>query len=150
MLSWETEAENRNYCSDLLSLNGLSDRVTIHGFCTLGDLKALDPAGPVLVMMDVDVGERLLLDPAQVPWLRRADVLVETHDCLPGGEGICQLMKDRFGSSHAIRQVTSTGLRYTDYPLLRPLLFEEIHALVGEDRPGMQDWLLMQPLTPGS
>jgi len=146
VLSYESIEYNRGYCRDLLLLNGVADRVEMHATCTLDDLRALNPTGPVLVVMDIDLGERLLLDPNQIPWLRQADVLVETHECLRGGEGINQLLRDRFSPSHAIREVTSAGLCYADYPLLRPLLFDEINALVGDDRRGLQDWLLMQPL----
>ncbi len=145
VLSYESQEEERTYCRSLLDLNQVTARVEMHSTCTLESLRALQPAGPVLVLMDIDLGELLLLDPVQIPWLNQADILVETHECLPGGEGSNQILIDRFKGSHDIRQVTSSGLRYADYPLLRPLLFEEIHALVADDRRGLQDWLLMTP-----
>lgn len=143
VLSYESTPEGRDYCRQLVALNAVASRVEIKGTCSLEEFAALQPAGPALVMMDIDLGERLLLDPGKIPWLKQADILVETHDCLEAGT--TQLVRDRFAATHNIRQVTSAGLPYGEYPVLRPLLFEEIYALVGEDRRGLQDWLLMQP-----
>ncbi|MDB6075048.1 MAG: hypothetical protein JWO89_2688 [Verrucomicrobiaceae bacterium] len=143
VLSYESTEEGRDYCGELIKLNEVADRVEIHGTCTLEEFAAVNPNSPTLLMMDIDLGERLLLDLDKVPWLRHADVLVETHDCLK--EGTTRLIIDRFAHSHNIRQVTSAGLPYANYPILRPLLFEDIQAMVGDDRRGLQDWLLMQP-----
>lgn len=143
VLSYESTEQGRSYCQDLVKLNEVADRVKIHGTCTLEEFAALQPASPTLLMMDIDLGELLLLDPDRVPWLSHADILVETHDCLK--DGTTQIILDRFAKSHDIRQVTSAGLPYGSFPILRPLLFEEIHAMVADDRRGLQDWLLMQP-----
>ena len=143
VISYETSQDGRDYCRELVKLNGYTDRVTIHGSCGMAEFSALNPALPSFVMMDIELGERLLLDLDRVPWLRHAAILVETHDGFQ--EGTTQLIIDRFANSHNIRQVTSGGLSYADYPILRPLRFEQIDALVGEDRPTIQDWLLMEP-----
>ena len=143
VLSYETDPAWRAYCVDMANRNGVAERVAINGTCALDEFIALAPTGPTLVMMDIDLGELQLLDPNLVPWLKQVDVLVETHDCLK--VGTTQAIRDRFIGSHDIRQVTSSGLDYKEFPILRPLLLEEIYALTNEDRRGLQDWLLMQP-----
>jgi hypothetical protein len=96
--------------------------------------------------MDIDTGERAVLDPLKVPWLTGVDILVELHDCMEAG--LTDLIRSRFTGTHRIEQITNAGLDYARYPVLRNLLFSEIEALVGEDRRGLQDWLFMEPTDP--
>lgn len=144
LISFEAHPENTAFGRDLARLNGASDRIDFRGYCTAEVLASVNPVGPVLVWMDIDTGERPVLDPVKVPWLLQADILVELHDCLK--PGLTELIRSRFFASHRIEQITNRGLDYARYPILRNLLFHEIEALVGEDRRGLQDWFFMEPL----
>lgn len=144
MISFEAKEPHVAFCKTLAQLNGVEDRVDFRGFCTAEALAGLELQGPVLVVMDIDTGERPVLDPAKVPWLTGVDILVELHDCLEAG--LTELIRGRFKNTHRIEQITNAGLEYARYPVLRDLLFPEIEALVGEDRRGLQDWLFMEPL----
>ncbi len=141
--SYESTQHARDYCREMAVLNDVEERVEIHATCSLESLRNEAPEGPVLVVMDVDAAERTLLDPTAVPWLVHADVLVETHECFSAG--VNAVLEARFKASHLIRKVCNSGLTYTDFPPLRSLTFDEIYAMVGEDRPSPQDWFLMQP-----
>ena len=141
--SYESTESARQYCQTMANLNGVAERVEIHATCSVESLRTSPPNGHVLVVMDVDGAERALLDPNAVPWLRTADVLVETHECFTSG--INSVLEDRFGTSHTILKTKNSGLPYADYPPLLSLTFEEIYAMVGEDRPSVQDWFLMRP-----
>jgi hypothetical protein len=143
VISYEMTSYGRDYCTDLARLNGVTDQVEISGTCTPEILAKLSPVPPVLLVMDTDLGERTLLDPSAVPWLREADILVELHECLQSGTN--DLIRSRFEKSHRIRQVVNAGLEYAQYPELASLSFEEIYAMVGEDRLGLQDWYFMEP-----
>lgn len=143
IISYEGYKPHDVFCANLARLNNVSDRIDSRGFCHVEDLTALKPEGKVLVWMDIDTGERQVLDPTKVPWLKEADILVELHDCLE--PGLTPLIRDRFSPTHQIEQITNSGLDYARYPVLRNLLFTEIDALVGEDRRGLQDWFFMEP-----
>lgn len=144
LISFEADDDCTRFCRNLARINGVWDRVETRGRCDADGLEALKPAGRVLVWMDIDTGERQVLDPEKVSWLRHADILVELHDCLE--EGITPLIRGRFEHTHRITQFTTQGLHYSEYPLLRNLLIHEIDALVGDDRRGLQDWFFMEPL----
>jgi len=144
VVSFEADEPSTRFCRNLCRINQVWERIETHGHCSAADLEALNPSGRVLVWMDIDTGERPVLDPVKVPWLRRADILVELHDCLE--VGLTPLIRSRFESTHKIEQFTTAGLEYARYPLLRNLLFNEIDALVADDRRGLQDWFFMEPL----
>jgi hypothetical protein len=143
VISYEMTSAGRDYCADLARLNDVADRVDVFGACTPEVLAALSLVSPVLLVMDTDLGERTLLDSEVVPWLREADILVELHECLQAGTN--ELIRSRFEKTHRIRQIVNAGLEYALYPELRNLTFEEIYAMVGEDRAGLQDWYFMEP-----
>jgi|UniRef100_UPI003784AAD6 hypothetical protein len=144
VVSFEADEGRTRFCRNLCQINQVWERIETRGHCSAEDLAMLNPLGRVLVWMDIDTGERMVLDPAKVHWLRDADILVELHDCME--EGITPLIQGRFESTHRIEKFTSRGLEYARYPLLRELLFHEIEALVGDDRRGLQDWFFMEPL----
>ncbi len=143
IITFEAKPDRALFLDKLASLNGVAERMENHGRCSAADLAALNPAGRVLVWMDIDLGEREVLDPEKVPWLSRADILVELHDCMEAG--VSSLIRKRFEKSHLIEQITTAGLRYERYPVLRNLPFQAIDSLVGEDRSGLQDWFFMKP-----
>lgn len=145
VVSFEADEELTRFCRNMCRINQVWERVETRGHCSAEDLTTLNPSGRVLVWMDIDTGERPVLDPAKVPWLLGADILVELHDCLE--PGLTPLIRGRFEATHHIEQFTSSGLEYALYPLLRGLSFNEIEALVGDDRRGLQDWLYMEPKT---
>lgn len=143
VLSYESTAEGRSFSEELARLNHVEERIDARGQCTVEEFAALALDGPVLVWMDIDLGERVMLDSEKVPWLLKADILVELHECLQAGTN--KLVKDRFQNTHAIREFSSAGIPYADYPALRGLTFDEIYAMVCEDRNGPQDWYFMEP-----
>ncbi len=144
MVSFEANEYSTRFCRNLCRINQVWERIETHGHCSAADLDALNPTGRILLWMDIDAGERQVLDPVKVPWLRNADILVELHDCLEAG--LTPLIRSRFESTHKITQFTTSGLEYVRYPLLRNLLFSEVDALVADDRRGLQDWFFMEPL----
>lgn len=148
VISFETNQNLAAFCGHLCEINAVAPRVKQRAHCNLEELASLNPENPnlALVFMDVETSERVLLDPAKVPWLTHADILVELHESME--PGLVQLIRTRFAPTHHIEQFTSSGLDYARYPLLRDLRFIEIEALVGEERRGLQDWFFMQPLEP--
>jgi hypothetical protein len=144
--SYEERASSQNFCRKLAALNNVSDQIKYHGRCSPGYLASFSPEKPVLVWMDIDTGEREVLDPDKVPWLKDADIFVELHDCIEAG--LSELIRKRFSQTHTIEHITMSGLDYIKYDELQNLTFLEIYAMTGEDRRGLQDWFFMTPKSP--
>lgn len=144
IICYETIEEARERCMAVAKVNGVEGRFDLRGHCDAAELAAHKPNDNPLVWMDIDTGERQVLDPAKVPWLRNVDIFVELHDCIE--PGLSALIRSRFESTHRIERYTLCGLDYDKYPELHSLNFEEIHAMVEHDRKGLHDWFFMEPL----
>src|SRR5271165_207536 len=87
----------------LAQLNDVSERIRVFGECTHPRLNELIQ-GKTLVVADIEGDEVVLLDPARVPRLKEADLLIEVHeyaDC--AGKQIAEeRVTNRFASSHSI------------------------------------------------
>ena len=123
-------------------LGGIAERISLRAACTPEVLRDLSPSGRVMVVVDVDGYEKPLLDPSVVPWLKSADLLVETHDCFV--PGITRMLKDRFSATHQISEIAMKGPDYGEIPVLAGLKMHEVDALVGSERPTLQTWLWME------
>lgn len=141
--AYEPNTNKTPVMRELATLNQVAPRIRHHGACSPDDLRALDPEGSVLVVCDVDGYEKPLLDPAAIPWLNRAALLVETHDCFV--PGITQLLKDRFKASHDVKEIAMHGFDYASLPLLASMTMHEVDSLVGSERPNLQSWLVLTP-----
>ena len=144
LVAYESEPEKTQVMRDLAALNGVADQLVIEGFCDPEALAALPVGERPLLICDVDGYETELMDPEAVPWLATADIVLELHDCLK--PGITELMRSRFEKTHKLDMITSTGVAYEEFPVLRQLSFPEIHAMTNSDRAAMQDWFVMEPL----
>jgi hypothetical protein len=128
--------------------NGVADRVRLQGFCRHCDLeRELRRArAPALVIADIEGGEVELLDPARIDGLRRADILVETHDAL--APGATEILISRFRATHDIERIWSRPRRLPDFPrealprLARYLPGTAVE-LMNERRGGRQQWLFL-------
>jgi hypothetical protein len=128
--------------------NDVADRVAIRGACTADLLRTrLDDAeGPALVLMDIEGGEVELLDPAAVPELASADILVETHDAFVA-DATATLVR-RFHDTHRITRYTARPRVLNDFPpdflpRLRRWFPSLAVELMNERRTGRQRWLLL-------
>lgn len=99
--AFDIDPDARTNLQALIALNGVGDRVTVHGECSFETLNGF-AQGRTLVVCDIEGSERMLLDPTKAPALSGLDLLVEIHDG-PHSTSIHDLLQDRFGASHAIR-----------------------------------------------
>lgn len=131
-------------CRAVAELNGVAERVQVGGLFEGADFARFAGRKTWLVM-DIEGGERELLDPAAYPALRDMTVLVECHDCFVPG------MRDeiarRFADSHTITRVDH-ALAATPLPDWLQGLGHLDHLLaVWEWRMGPTPWLVMEPKT---
>jgi hypothetical protein len=146
VLAWEANAEARATLLELARLNGAGDRIEPRGICDFGGLAdGLARPQPQLLFTDLDGGEAGLLDPAALPALRSAWIVVETHDCFV--PGVAALLAERFATSHHVQGIAARPRAASDAPLLAiaPSLNGALAQLLSERRPPGNDWLVMTP-----
>ena len=146
--AFETLPEFHPVIARSARLNGVADRIALHGTCSTAalDRSLAQTDGPVLLVMDIEGGERELLDPDAVPELRRADILVETHDAFV--PDVTDTLIERFWPTHHIECYTAQPRIAADFPehflpRLRRWFPSLAVDLMDERRTGIQRWLFL-------
>lgn len=128
--------------------NGVESRIALYGRCDAADLRQrLRQAGTrPLVLMDIEGGEKALLDLEAVPELQGADILVETHDAFV--PQVTETLIERFWQTHEVECYTALPRILADFPadflpLLRRRFPRLVVDLMDERRTGVQRWLFL-------
>jgi len=131
--------------------NALSARTQVLGAADAAGLEAAcHGTGPTLVVMDVEGAEVELTDLNNVPSLRRATILVETHDVL---RAHCRdTIVARYAPTHVIQSIATVRRTLEDFPralapTLRLVAPARCLGAVLEPRGGPQEWLVLEPRT---
>ena len=103
--------------TEVVGLNGVSNRVRIVGACDLTMMREVIARPGASVVCDIDGYERHVIDPQAVPHLKEAALLIEVH-----GPEIAALIADRLSATHvltaiAARPRTKADLVYTPWYL---------------------------------
>jgi hypothetical protein len=144
VVSFETKTPMRHLLNQLADLNGVRGRVDSRGACDPSELKRVleGPKRPV-VFCDCEGYEDVLLRPGEVPALKRAVILVETHD--PFCPGVSGRLRERFASTHAIEEFRGRARVAADLPTGVPLTGADAMLAMEEDRSFQPLWFLMIP-----
>lgn len=140
--AFDIDPQAQRDCHELAAKNATEDRVIIGGFCDASLLQAT-LRGKSLVVCDCEGYELDLLDPAKIPALATADLLVELHDILH--PGITPVLLERFSGSHGIQMIDSTERNPEAYPQLHFLSPPQQEIALSEFRNGPQQWAFMTP-----
>jgi hypothetical protein len=145
VVCFEMETPYHGLIARLARENGVRQRVTILGLCTVGELRRIfsEDAASTLLLCDCEGAEGDLLDPNQVPQLRAATIVCEMHDLLR--PGVSALIRERFASSHDIEVVKSAPRTVSDVPGDVSLSADDIGLALSEGRAQQMDWLVMHP-----
>lgn len=142
--AFESSAEGRKLLGEMARLNRCEDRISIRGHCGMEELRAaLSEGKNPLIIMDVEGGERELLDPERIGELRHCQILVELHEFVHSGIGA--LIRSRFDSSHTITECWTQKRSARDVPWISPWLARWTLRLAEEFRPAPMSWFLMTP-----
>jgi hypothetical protein len=150
VVAFEINPSARHYLRRLSRRNGVSGRVEIRGECTAESLgEALAGSHRPALICDCEGDEDQVLQPDRIEPLRRAVIVVETHDGLETGagflDGITRRLRERFAATHEVEVITSQARRRGDLPRDCPALTDAEAALaMDEGRPWAQ-WLVLQP-----
>ncbi len=143
---FEADADGQSAVAEMAAENGFTMRLENRGFCSPQDLlESMGSWNRTLVVMDVEGGERQLLDPEVVPGLERATILVEVHDCFePGLDG---LLKERFKTSHHCLDILSRPRSRADADIVpvTDRLRAALLPLMEEGRPAQMRWFVLTP-----
>ncbi len=129
-------------CAMLASLNGVEERVAIHGEFRCETLDRHE-GEDFLLIIDIEGAEDEMLEPSRSRGFRTAHIVVECHEnLLPG---VCDRIAARFADTHTIARVSPR----LACPTL-PSWFDELDNLdqvlaLWEWRTGPTPWLVMTP-----
>ena len=144
---FDTLIPSRKACKTLAKQNGVHDRLQLRGFCGTEGMLDIDLAGSV-VFSDCGGAELTLLDPSLYPSLRKATILVETHDAFD--ERVTPRLRTRFSATHRIefrsavqRDPSSYSFLAAFPPSMAKLAVDERRSLTKEGKP--QTWALLRP-----
>jgi hypothetical protein len=121
---FEADDEQRALLNDVIAANGVTAEV--RGAATVELLREIDAD---VVLMDCEGCERALLDPAAIPWLGDATIIVELHDVWDPGVGT--VVTERFAATHEIVVIPSGP--------------QPPRGMLSEQRPGPMSWAVMTP-----
>jgi hypothetical protein len=139
---FEMNPSMRHYLRRLARGNGVRRRIAIAGECTPEALEeALQGAERPAIVCDCEGAEDVLLDPRRVPGLRRASILVETHEGMV--IGVERHLLERFAPTHDIEVIRSRPRGRGDLPAGCDLTDEEAAAAMDEHR-RRAEWMFMR------
>ena len=108
VLAFDLNPKAQEVCAALAQKNGVSDRVKVGALFKPEDFENYANQ-KVLVLCDIEGGEKELLNPEISPSLKGMDFVVESHECLL--PGITQTLIDRFKDTHTVTLVQDNGQR---------------------------------------
>jgi len=141
VLAYDLREDRQELTRDTAEENGVRDRISIGGECGATELSAL--AGKhVLIICDIEGGERELLDPEAIPALKGFDIIVELHEVM--NKELPEEILSRFSESHEIERL--------GHQERNPNAFEEIlkasqldqWLALWEGRQGPTPWAFMR------
>lgn len=148
VIAYEMDATRAALLTRYRSLNGLDAAVDVRGACTPETLEtALAATADAFLLMDVEGAEADLLDPAQVPALRRTEILVELHEMFV--PGVTAMLQARFARSHAQTLVSACSPQVATTAAARLARTErqraQLCAMLAEKRGAQMRWLHCKP-----
>lgn len=136
-IGYDISAEARADAQAVATLNGIE--ADIRAEATAQTLRADLIEGTVL-LVDIEGAELNLLDPAAIPQLAKASILVETHDLLR--PNTTATLRERFALSHDVAVIPQV----VALPECADLRAEILRLRIAHEHRGdMQYWLWMTP-----
>ena len=139
--AFEIDPVAKRQLRELVRANGVEERLTLHGPANTRRLGELD-LEDAFVLCDIEGTEVDVLDPAAVPSLAGAHVLVEVHP-VDGGGDTEPAMRARFASTHEIEAIEPRARDFSAHRELDGAPHRE--TALDEYRFGRTSWLVMRP-----
>jgi hypothetical protein len=138
--AYDLNEERRALSQKMADENGVGGRITIGSECNGEELTAL--AGRrVLLVCDIEGGERELLDPERIPALNGFDILVELHEVVE--KAIPEEILARFIGSHEIERFQHQGRDPNAFEELQKVNQLDQWLALWEGRQGPTPWAFL-------
>ena len=125
-------------------LNRVERRIEVGGAVTFDDLQEiLVVASCAVLLVDIEGGERELLNPDVVCALAASSVLVEVHDHM--ATNATSILQARFEGTHVISHISEADRRPSEIPELALMAADDRWAVMSEGRASVGSWLWMTP-----
>jgi precorrin-6B methylase 2 len=146
LFAFDTDLHARRLCKEMASVNGVSERIEISGFCGPTELSNFVSDTRSLVICDTEGYENILFSEMTVAKLSKCDVLVELHDYFH--EGKSKEIVTYFSNSHETTIVSSNFNKYVSDYLPQEKL-KRIHLMDSDiaERPIRMCWLFARAIT---
>ena len=101
IIAFEAQEGGQILLQQMIGANCVGGRVKVRGWCGPDDLnEALGNYGNTAIVMDAEGAELDLIDLKRVPYLRHAELLIETHEFIV--PGVTERLVGRLKESHRI------------------------------------------------
>ena len=143
VLAFDLNPKAQEVCTALAQKNEVLNRIQVGALFKPEDFE-MYRSQKVLVLCDIEGGEKDLLNPDTAPALKSMDIIAESHECLL--PGITQLLINRFKNTHQIILIQDNGQRQLkDAPQWFNNLAHLDQLLATWDwRSGATPWLVMK------
>jgi hypothetical protein len=148
VIAYEGDQLGRILTRFMARKNGVNDRLDVRGSCNPELLsEAISPFARPALLIDVEGYEEELADPAKVPGLRRATMIIELHE---HRRPMADILQPRFAATHEIEEVWTRPRAPADLPknLWPATMFfphDRLLELGTEHRSGPMRWWLLTP-----
>lgn len=145
--AFEADTAGRDMLARTAALNDVASRLEIKGPCIPEELEAAIGQGPPgWLVMDVEGAEDQLLDPEQIPTLRRWSVLVEVHERIV--PGLSATLNERFRGTHEVEIIRTRERTLADFPMVpsgwrRAIPGSLLLKAMDEKRGGPMEWFVL-------
>jgi hypothetical protein len=141
VLAFDTEPNAQAICKRAAAANQVGNRVAVEGSCTMDTLRRILAGNdrPVLIV-DCEGAELQLMNPVEIPDLRRCDVIVECHDF--SNPAITKTLQQRFATSHDIENIIEASRDPTKFLPLQRMQSIDRWIAINEGRPATMNWLV--------
>ena len=138
--AYDLHEGRRALCQSAAEENGVGGRVSIGAECNAEEMAAL--AGRrVLMVCDIEGGEREFLDPARIPALKGFDILVELHEVID--KALPEEIISRFSDSHEIERFAHQARDPNAFEELEKISHLDQWLALWEGRQGPTPWAFL-------
>jgi hypothetical protein len=137
--AYDINAEAGRLCTELAKLNRVADRVIFSGACDPAKLNEMIQ-GETAILSDCEGYEFELIDPAKVPKLAEADLLVELHRVADPKISIRNALVKRLENTHRCQIIHKAEKDSSQYPILQKIPAKDRRIAVSEFRTGTDEW----------
>lgn len=142
IIAYDLNSSARKKVETMKKMNNVNN-VIVKEECTFEELNLKSQTG-TLIFCDIEGAEATLLDPEKVPNLFKADILVESHDCIV--PGVTELLINRFYKTHVVETVVDYPSRVNNYELPKTLDIDDYIEVINEHRADGMRFIYMKSL----